>query len=74
MAYDYKKLLGKIVEVYGTQYKFAQALNVSEHTLSKKLNNKSKFKQQEITKACELLHIESTEMSDYFFTEEVQNF
>ena len=73
MAYNYKKLLGKIVEVYGTQYEFAKALDVSERALSLKLNNKLNFKQPEITRACELLHIESTEVSDYFFTEQVQN-
>ncbi len=74
MAYNYKKLLGKIVEVYGTQYEFAKALNVSEHTLSSKLNNKVNFKQSEITKICELLDIASTEISNYFFTEKVQSF
>lgn len=74
MAYNYKKLLGRIVEVYGTQYEFARALNISEHTLSMKLNNKVNFKQTEITKACELLNISSAEMSDYFFTEKVQSF
>ena len=73
MAYNYKKLLGRIVEVFGTQYEFAQALHVSEHSLSMKLNNKVNFKQPEITKACELLKISPSEMSDYFFTEEVQN-
>ena len=73
MAYNYKKLLGKIVEVFGSQYEFAKAMNVSERSLSLKLNNKVNFKQPEITRACELLHITSAEISDYFFTEEVQN-
>lgn len=73
VAYNYQKLLGKIVEVYGTQYEFAKALNISEHSLSLKLNNKVNFKQPEITKACELLGINSAEMSDYFFAEQVQN-
>lgn len=74
MAYNYKKLLGRIVEVYGTQYEFAKALSISEHTLSIKLNNKVNFKQCEIAKACELLNINSAEISEYFFTEKVQNF
>ena len=73
MAYNYKKLLGRIVEVYVTQYEFAKALGISEHSLSIKLNNKVYFKQKEITKACELLGIAPTEISDYFFTPEVQN-
>jgi len=73
VAYNYKKLLGKIVEVFGSQYEFAKAMNVSERSLSLKLNNKVNFKQPEITRACELLNITSTEISDYFFTEEVQS-
>lgn len=74
MAFDYRKLLGRIVEIYGTQYEFAKALNISEHTLSNKLNNKANFKQCEIAKACELLRITSTEMSDYFFIKKFKIF
>lgn len=73
MAYNYRKLLGKIVEAFGTQSEFAKAMNISEHSLSTKLNNKVNFKQPEISKACELLDIDSSEISDYFFTVEVQN-
>lgn len=73
MAYDYRKLLGRIVEVYGTQYSFAEAMGLSEHSLSVKLNNRRNFKQTEIKKACELLNIAPSEMSDYFFTTKVQN-
>ena len=73
MAYDYRKLLGRIVEVYGTQYNFAEAMGLSEHSLSVKLNNRRCFKQTEIQKACDLLHIAPSEMSDYFFTSEVQS-
>ena len=67
MAYNYRRLLGRIVEIYGTQYEFAKAMGLSEHSLSVKLNNKTNFKQLEITKACELLKITPTEISDYFF-------
>ena len=73
MAYDYRKLLGKIVEVYDTQYKFAEAMGLSEHTVSVKLNNLRPFKQEEIAKACELLSINPSEMSDYFFNPKVQS-
>lgn len=73
MAYDYRKLLGRIVEMYGTQYSFAEAMGLSEHSLSVKLNNRRNFKQTEIKKACELLNIAPSEMSDYFFTAEVQS-
>ena len=74
MAYNYKKLLGRIVEIYGTQYEFAKVLGVSEHTLSMKLNNKVNFKQSEIAKACELLNISSIEVSDYFLPKKFKTF
>lgn len=74
MAYDYKKLLGKIVEMYGTQYLFAEALGISEHSLSMKLNNKLNFKQKEISSCCELLNIPEREVSEYFFKHQVQKF
>ena len=73
MAYNYQKLLGRIVEFFGTQYEFAKAMGMSEHSLSVKLNNKTNFKQVEIAKACELLDILPSKISDYFFTLEVQN-
>ncbi|MCZ4005815.1 DUF739 family protein, partial [Lactobacillus gasseri] len=31
MAFDFRKLNGRIVEKYGTQYNFAKALGLSEH-------------------------------------------
>lgn len=72
MAYNYSKLNGKIVEVYGTQCAFASALGISEKALSNKLNNKSRFDQAEITKACKLLSIPDSKTHVYFFTLECQ--
>lgn len=72
MAYNYRKLLGKITEVYMTQGAFADALGLSERSLSLKLNNKVRFKQDEISKACSLLGIKLEEVSAYFFTQDVQ--
>ena len=40
MAFNYAKLLGKIVEIFGTQRKFAEAMGLSERTISLKLNGK----------------------------------
>lgn len=73
MAYDYSRLLGKIVEKYGTQAKFASAMGLSEHTISKKLNVVIGWKQSEILKACDLLGIPFNEVGDYFFTLKVQD-
>ena len=72
MAFNYRKLLGRIVEKFGTQLKFAEAMGVSESMLSKKLNSSLGFKQSEICLACELLDIAPSEIPMYFFTAEAQ--
>lgn len=73
MAYDYSKLNGRIVEKFGSQSKFAAAMNISEHTMSKKLNNAVHWKQTEISQACSLLEIEAEDIPAYFFRLEVQS-
>lgn len=72
MAYDYRKLLGKITELYGSRGAFAKAMGLSEHSMSAKLSGKVGFKQSEIARASELLNIEPPEMHAYFFTVKVQ--
>jgi transcriptional regulator with XRE-family HTH domain len=72
VAYEYSKLLGRITEKFGTQAKFAEAMGLSERSLSLKLNGRVGFKQSEITKACQLLDISGAEITSYFFTLKVQ--
>lgn len=72
MAYDYSRLSGKIVEVFGTRGNFANAMEMSERSLSLKLNNLVSWRQPEMTKACLLLKIDPEDIKDYFFTFEVQ--
>lgn len=72
MVYNYRRLIGKIVEIYGTQGAFAAAYGMSERTLSLKLNNKVRFKQDEIDRACELLGIPLSDVDLYFFTRNAQ--
>lgn len=67
MPYNYAKLLGRITEFCGTQAKFAEALGMSERSVSLKLNGKVGWKQSEMAKACEVLRIEFTEIGKYFF-------
>ena len=67
MAYDYSKLRGRIVEKFGTQKRFADAMDMSERTLTLKLSNKREFKQSEIIKACALLGIAMEDSGRYFF-------
>ena len=68
MPFNYSKLIGKIAEKYGTQSKFAEALGLSERSVSLKLNGKIAWKQPEIIKACEILSIQYSEIPAYFFT------
>lgn len=67
MAFNYSKLVGKIVEVFGTQLRFSEAMGLSERTISLKLNSKVEWKQGEIARACNLLGIETDDIPAYFF-------
>ncbi len=67
MIFDYRKLLGKIVEIFGKQYVFANAIGWSERTCSLKLSSKVEWKQSEIIKACKLLNIHEYEIPTYFY-------
>lgn len=67
MDWDYRKLNGKVCEVFGTQGEFAKAMGISEHSISKKLNGLSLWKQNEIIKACKLLRLDNSEIPTYFF-------
>ena len=73
MAYDYSKLLGRIVERVGTQKEFAKQIGLSEHTVSVKLNNQMGWKQEEIRRIMSVLDIRAEEIAAYFFAEQVQN-
>ena len=64
---SYSKLRGKIVEVFGTNASFADAMRMDRSSLSFKLNNKTPWKREEIEKACELLAINIEEVHLYFF-------
>ena len=71
MIFDYRKLRGKIIEKCGTQYKFAQLMGLSKATITAKIQSKSSFTQDEISKAMEILSLSKDEISAYFFTSKV---
>ena len=73
MSYDYSKLLGRIVEKFGTQYNFPIAMGLSERSISLKLNNKVPWKNTEMHKAASLLEINLEDISEYFFNVEVHD-
>ena len=72
MAFDYSKLIGCIIEKFGSQAAFAKAMGTSQKTLSAKMRNKIYFRQDEINKAMELLDIDFDAAREYFFTSKVQ--
>lgn len=71
MAYDYRKLRGRIKEVCGTQDQFSKKLGIGRVSLSQRLNNQLEFSQDEMLKTCDILEIERAEIPVYFFTIEV---
>ncbi len=70
MEFDYSKLRGRIVEKFHSQRGFAKAIGTSEKTLSNKMNSIIFFRQDDIVRICGLLGIPTSEISDYFFTEQ----
>ncbi|WP_427112963.1 DUF739 family protein [Megasphaera sueciensis] len=72
IKFDYSTLKGAIVKIYGTQKAFARAMNMSERTLSLKLNNHIFFNQGEMTQATKLLNGQNNDLKEFFFTPKVQ--
>ena len=68
VKFEYRKLRGKITEVYKSQILFAEKLGVSEVTVSNKLNQKTQFNQDDIITWCDALGIDLTDAGMYFFT------
>lgn len=73
MPIDYRKLKGRIKEVFGTQGIFANKMGWSERTSSLKLNGKISWRQDEILLAAELLKLDESDIVPYFFTLKVQD-
>lgn len=72
MGYDYSKLRGRITEICGTDAVFARKMDLSERSVSLKLNNKIPFKQPEIQRAIIVLDLNDKDIQEYFFTLKVQ--
>lgn len=72
MCFDYSLLNGRIVEKYQKRAKFAEALELSERSLSLKMNNKVPWSQRDIQKAITLLDISPKDIPAYFFVKKVQ--
>ena len=65
-------ITGKIKEKFGTQDRFADALNISRSTLSQKLNNATEFTQTEMLTAMHVLGEDLASVDEFFFNQEVR--
>ena len=65
--YSYNKLRGRIIERYGSQQKFADILGISSTSMSKKMQCKTGFSQEDIEQWAKLLDIDRADFSEYFF-------
>ena len=72
MEFDFSKLLGRIIEKFGTRSAFAAAMGLAESALSNRLSGKTHFDADEIYLASQLLDIEPQDISVYFFTPKVR--
>ncbi len=63
----YKKLRGRIVEVYGSQRAFANKLGKSQQTITAKLADRSQFSKKDIGEWSEALNIPESEVYDFYF-------
>lgn len=70
--FEYSKLKGKIIEVFGSQKKFARAMKMSERTLSLKLRGLVPWTQPEMFRAVQLLGEPVSSIDDFFYTLKVQ--
>ena len=71
MVFRYNKLRGRIVEVCGTQAKFAEKIGQSEQNVTAKLAGRSSFTQDNIVTWCNALDIDQSDIGSYFFACEV---
>ena len=72
MLFDHSKLIGRIVEKYGTRAAFAEAMGYTNGQLSRRLNNQTAFDTADIIKALDLLDIAPEHIGVYFFAPEVR--
>jgi hypothetical protein len=72
--FDYNKLIGRIIEKFGSRRAFAAAYGISENAMSQKLSNKMAITTEDILEWIkpEFLDIPNEEIGLYFFTRKVQ--
>lgn len=68
MAYQYRKLRGRITEICGSQRALAEKIGLSETAVTMKMTGRSGFSQDDILQWAEILQIKPEEYGAYFFT------
>ncbi len=70
MEFDHRKLVGRIVEKFGTQRKFAEAVGLPASSVSGKVNNKIRISAEDIHlwSSADLLDIPAEQFEAFFFT------
>ena len=71
IKFDNRKLKGRITEKFGTNKAFAEAVGEQASNVSLKINGKRELKRDDIFSYSRALGIPDSEISEYFFTEEV---
>ena len=66
--FKYAKLRARIKEKYGTEGRFAEALNTSTVSVSRKFNDRTQFSSDDIRTWCSMLEIPIEESGLYFFS------
>lgn len=71
MAFDFRRLRGRIVEKFGSCDRFAAAMGRSKVWMSSRLNNVVQWRAEEMREAAALLEIPAEEIPAYFLTPKV---
>lgn len=69
--FDYSKLAGRIVEIFGNRSKFAEHIGKPVSYVSILVNGKRLFDQETIFLWTESLRIDNNEIPEYFFKKKV---
>lgn len=72
-SFDYGKLRGRIIEKFGSQNAFANAVNTPYQKVSQTLNSKRAMNQREISQWADALDIPVDSYGEYFFKIEVRD-
>lgn len=71
MAFKTDKLEARIIERFGTQKAFCEAIGIAESTLSRYLNEGRDWKGSTLIAAVRVLQIPDEQIDDYFFAPRV---